>query len=999
MMMFRKVKVVVALVVLLNAAGLGGGAGKTNAAASPALYDDILSQEANWISGLQFENGAIPTYSDPISNYADKYKVVPYFTHFGLLGLLEKPENAPVVRHYMDWYFAHLNRLATSTTPAGSVYDYFIGTDKQTEASTGEFDSTDSYASTFLDVLRKYAEVTGDTTYLQQHKSDILLIADAMIATQQADGLTWAKPSYPVKYLMDNTEVYRGLGAIEWLCETVFGDSTAAASYRKHKEDVYSAIQGLWSDTRQTYAYAKMNDDSLLYPDWNSFYADATSQLFPIWTGVIAPDSERALHLYNMFNEHHPGWPQLNKSDAFPWAIIAYTAALMGDKTRVDQFLESVKTTYIDRSHPWPWYVMESGVTMLAAAHMKQLPDITTSWTMNNLQNGAVLSQLPYSIEGTAEGVASVEMKWTNELTQQTQTFQTTPASGLWQLAVTGLTNGNYKADVSAKDRFANVIAAEQLEASIQITGNDPIAKAVVVSDRDVLRRGESTELKVHAYREDGKTPVDLSGAKIAYYTDQPELVSVNDQGLLTLLGMKRDMTELHVWAFITNGYDLVKTDILTVNVSHEALTMADDVLDRTSAWIADRQLDNGAITSNANGQQMIPALSNIGALGLLLREETVPNVKRYIDWYTSHWNWGDRFGIYGSIYDFQLDGETGQWTSIGSYESASQTIGTFITLLRKNYEKTGQFSLPQSNLDLLTGGIGIMRSQDSDGLMWKRPNDQVKLLRQNALTYQGMIDSVWLFNQHFQAAGPANYFSIFANFLHTGIQTYLWNPVEGSYYSSQNQQGDKQAPNWTITAEAVAQLAPIYTGVIAVDSEVAKQLFAKFNQYQPDWASKGSFNDFVPAAFAAAMMGDKQHSSEYLGRLLMTVKGGAFPNGWTVEQAGYTMLAADLIRTMPSSSRVEIEKPSPSATISNGVSQEAKGSASGAHKVRVELIERFGTFKQRDEIEVQANGKWHVSLKNLKRGATYELTVSALDEYDYPINGVSKSTTFQIGE
>ncbi|UVI29524.1 hypothetical protein [Paenibacillus spongiae] len=337
-------------------------------AANP-LYEDILNREAAWLSSLQLENGAIP-----MSPGGGPYRVVPYFTNIALLGLLEKPEQAPVVRKYMDWYFAHLNRTAGPDVPLGSIFDYTVEADQRTEKASGDFDSTDSYASTFLNLLRKYAEATGDTEYLLTHRSDIELIAGAMLSTKQADGLTWAKPAYRVKYLMDNTEVYKGLVDMEWISGTVFGDKAGAAAYRKHKKDVFAGIEKmLWSDDKNAYAFAKMEGGELSYPNWDTFYADATAQLFPIWTGVLAPDSKRAQQLYAAFNEHHPGWPQLNKGDAFPWALLAYTAAIMGDRTRVDAFLESVRTTYLDRDHPWPWYVMESGVTMLAAAHMANM--------------------------------------------------------------------------------------------------------------------------------------------------------------------------------------------------------------------------------------------------------------------------------------------------------------------------------------------------------------------------------------------------------------------------------------------------------------------------------------------------------------------------------------------------------------------------------------------------------------------------------------------------
>ncbi|MFD0717344.1 hypothetical protein [Paenibacillus sp. GCM10027626] len=338
-------------------------------AADSASHADILQREAAWIASLQFESGAIPTYSEPLPNYDCAYKVIPYFAHFGLLGLLEAPGHAPTVRKYMDWYFARLNRTATQAAPAGSIFDIAIAADRRTEATTGDCDSTDSYASTFLNVLRKYAEMTGDIAYVQAHQSDIGLIAGAMLATKQADGLTWAKPTHKVKYLMDNTEVYKGLDDMVWISEAIFADETAADVYRKHMEDVRAGIENeLWSESRQAYAYAKTEDGMLIHSNWSRFYPDAPAQLFPIWTGILEPSGERARKLYETFNAHHSGWQQLEKSDAFPWAIVAYTAARMGDSARVIQFLECVRTAYVDNGHPWPWYVMESGCTMLAAA-------------------------------------------------------------------------------------------------------------------------------------------------------------------------------------------------------------------------------------------------------------------------------------------------------------------------------------------------------------------------------------------------------------------------------------------------------------------------------------------------------------------------------------------------------------------------------------------------------------------------------------------------------
>ncbi|PYI55651.1 hypothetical protein [Paenibacillus flagellatus] len=980
--------------------GETAGVGSTSAvAAESAPYDEILQKEAQWIAGLAFESGAIPTYGAPISNYGGKYRVVPYFTNMALLGLLERPEHAQTVRRYADWYFSRLNRTASADVPAGSVFDYIVETDRTTETATGDFDSTDSYASTFLNVLRKYAAVTGDTAYLRAHEADIRLIAQAMLSTQQADGLTWAKPAYRVKYLMDNTEVYKGLVDAEWIASSVFGDATAAAEYRRKAEEVKAGIEnGLWSADRQAYAYAKMEDGSLLYPDWNSFYADATAQLFPIWTGLIAPDSERAMQLYRTFNEHHPGWPLLDKGDAFPWALLAYTAAIMGDRTRVDAFLQSVKATYVDRDHPWPWYVMESGVTMLAAAKMKSASPEPRSWTVANLKDGDSLGAMPYTVEGTSQGVDRVELKWTNGQTGQSRTFAGQPdGGGVWRIAVEGLTNGRYAVQMTAKDRFANVVASASAAVDVRVGGGPVIGKAVVASDRDVLRRGESTTLRVTAYGTDGRTPIDLSGADIAYRIDRPDLATVDADGKLTLLGLAEGADRLSVDAFVTLGHDVTMAEPAVVNVSREPVSMADDVLDRMSAWISARQLDDGAIATDAGGTAIVPSVSNVGARGLLLRHETVPNAVRYIDWYTSRWNWGDRYGLYGTMYESRFDPASGRWTSTGGYDSASVNLASFITLLRASFEKTGQFKLPQSNLDLMTGGVGMMRSQDADGLMWKLPDEKTKRLRDNALALRGMTDSVWLFRNRFQAEGPAGYFDSFRESLRAGMQSKLWNEGAGWYYAAINDREEKSAPDWTDKRSAAEQLAPIYAGIVPATGDIAARLYAAFNRSFPDWASGSAVEPGDAAvAYAAALTGDTARASSWLALLLDAAKGGALPMSWTVEDAGYAMLAAELVRQAPSAVTVAVDSPGDGAEPA-GRSLAAKGTAAGAERVRVEWRERFGRTMGAETVNVGPNGKWHVQLHGLNRGSAYELTVTAVDRWGYDMPYARKSVSFSV--
>jgi len=329
-------------------------------------YSAIIETEANWIASLQQASGAIVMSRDKtyIWNGKECYKIEPYFANLAVIAMFENPtsENIGVVKKWIEWYMNHLNNPDYNGI-YGSVYVYYVDKLDNTEYSAATYDSTDSYAATFMILLKKYYKITGDDILLITNRTKIEQIANVMIATQDVDGLTYAKPDYKVKFLMDNTEVYEGLSSIEYLERVVFNDLDKAEYYKNKKELNFNGIEKyLWSNLDNNY-----KKDASSTTNWATFYPDATSQLFPIWTGVISPESLRAKDLYFKFNSHHYGWPYLSTSDSFPWALIAYTAAVLNDKDRVDTFLSNVFTKYITTGHKWPWYNMEAGWTILAA--------------------------------------------------------------------------------------------------------------------------------------------------------------------------------------------------------------------------------------------------------------------------------------------------------------------------------------------------------------------------------------------------------------------------------------------------------------------------------------------------------------------------------------------------------------------------------------------------------------------------------------------------------
>jgi hypothetical protein len=79
--------------------------------------------------------------------------------------------------------------------------------------------------------------------------------------------------------------------------------------------------------------------------------------------GVILPTSTNATQLYATFNTNWPNWTSLDFPDTFPWAVISGAAGLMGDTTRVNSYITTIQTKYVNTTPAFqsPWYCAESG--------------------------------------------------------------------------------------------------------------------------------------------------------------------------------------------------------------------------------------------------------------------------------------------------------------------------------------------------------------------------------------------------------------------------------------------------------------------------------------------------------------------------------------------------------------------------------------------------------------------------------------------------------------
>ncbi|MCP4606607.1 MAG: hypothetical protein GY847_39875 [Proteobacteria bacterium] len=226
--------------------------------------------------------------------------VIPYFGSLYILDLLRRNKNTDLILPFLRWHIDHLN-YPDKHGLTGSIYDYEVDPDGR-ERSLEDYDSVDSYSALFLIVVYDYFRASGDVQFVKRHKKKLLDIAYTIVHLQGEDGLTVAKPDYPVKYLMDNCEVYGGLKAFEMLAREL--NWKEASYYETRRRAVADAIAWLYDKEVEIFSWA-LEDDKKVKSDWNKLYPDAYAQLFPVYYDIPTVTAKTKKMLWKEFNRRY----------------------------------------------------------------------------------------------------------------------------------------------------------------------------------------------------------------------------------------------------------------------------------------------------------------------------------------------------------------------------------------------------------------------------------------------------------------------------------------------------------------------------------------------------------------------------------------------------------------------------------------------------------------------------------------------------------------------
>ena len=226
------------------------------------------------VRGCQMPNGAFAQVTPGDKTNAPVW-VAPYFANYAALALLAEytrtgnADELTRVGRWLDW-------CAKNQAKAGCWND-FEGTSSAC-ADSGKVDAWDSSAALFLMVAGRYHRAGGPATPALQAAA---AKAVACIATTtDQDGLTWAKPDFKVKYLMDNVEVCAGLRAAAGLFAAA-GSKREAKQAGDQAERIAKKLGGYWRPDHALFAFA-LHANGTFESGLEKAYPHGLAQLFGI---------------------------------------------------------------------------------------------------------------------------------------------------------------------------------------------------------------------------------------------------------------------------------------------------------------------------------------------------------------------------------------------------------------------------------------------------------------------------------------------------------------------------------------------------------------------------------------------------------------------------------------------------------------------------------------------------------------------------------------------
>ena len=288
--------------------------------------------------------------------------------------------------------------------------------------------------------------------------------------------------------------------------------------------------------------------------------------------------------------------------------------------------------------------------------------------------------------------------------------------------------------------------------------------------------------------------------------------------------------------------------------------------IDKERQWIASNQSQTGYLAMTEGDSDIKPYYGNLAEMAQTGQMEYFSGIRKYLTWYLSNLNSKDCCGLSGTIYDQHLNDGVAQ--SVYAYDSADSYAATLLSLASSYCLSSGDVDFIQEHYhDLCTVSDVITTLQDSDGLIWAKPNSNFKYLMDNCEDYRGLKD--W---SHLLAVlGFKDQSAVCdekAELIRQGILKQFWDEDTESFAWAVDQDGEKSLASPSQAYPGVlCQIFPVTFGVITPTDTKAVLAYKELNADLPHWADL-EVGDSLPWAilgYTAVTMDDLSQADSFL--------------------------------------------------------------------------------------------------------------------------------------
>lgn len=351
-----------------SATALIGVLAMTTLVTSPATAGSAtLGSTAARQSAASFVTSAVVP-SGAIASHSDQQHLNPYLANYAAWGFSSQcsKQNFATATGQLRWY--------AQRSAQGPVTDYTVT--NGAEQSTGDADSTDAYDATFLSAFATAWHAAGRKQQrgLTDLRPGVKAATKRILALQDSDGLTWAKPTYKVKYLMDQVEVYWGLSLIG---RSGYLSKTQSHSITKASKRVKQGIKSLWNPAMKTYSFAKHENGTVVAADPSIGYPDAASQLWVMKSKIPSAARSRAIATaisgtLGALSSPEGSWVVNGQSEQVGyWPFASTTYSVLNNAAGLQNFAVHYAAVRQQSHGAWPYNVGVAGMEMLPVNPLK----------------------------------------------------------------------------------------------------------------------------------------------------------------------------------------------------------------------------------------------------------------------------------------------------------------------------------------------------------------------------------------------------------------------------------------------------------------------------------------------------------------------------------------------------------------------------------------------------------------------------------------------------